>query len=188
MFEKILARAAKCLKASKIPYMVIGGQAVLLYGEPRLTRDIDITLGVDTDDFGKVLATVKEISLHPIPDDAEEFAKKTMVLPAIDEKTGVRVDFIFSFTPYETQAIKRSKNIMMAGQRVHFASREDVIIHKIFASRPQDIDDAKNIIIKNPDIDAGYISIWLKKFDAAAGNKKLTKMFDDMLRNIKKRI
>jgi len=26
--------------------MVIGGQAVLLYGEPRLTRDIDITLGI----------------------------------------------------------------------------------------------------------------------------------------------
>jgi len=25
--------------------MVIGGQAVLLYGEPRLTKDIDITLG-----------------------------------------------------------------------------------------------------------------------------------------------
>ena len=29
--------------------MLIGGQAVLLYGEPRLTRDIDITLGVDVD-------------------------------------------------------------------------------------------------------------------------------------------
>ena len=27
--------------------MIIGGQAVLLYGEPRLTRDIDITLGVN---------------------------------------------------------------------------------------------------------------------------------------------
>jgi hypothetical protein len=25
--------------------MIIGGQAVLLYGEPRLTKDIDITLG-----------------------------------------------------------------------------------------------------------------------------------------------
>lgn len=32
-----------------VPYMVIGGQAVLIYGEPRLTKDIDITLGVDVD-------------------------------------------------------------------------------------------------------------------------------------------
>jgi hypothetical protein len=29
--------------------MIIGGQAVLLYGEPRLTKDIDITLGVNVD-------------------------------------------------------------------------------------------------------------------------------------------
>lgn len=29
--------------------MIIGGQAVLLYGEPRLTRYIDITLGIDTE-------------------------------------------------------------------------------------------------------------------------------------------
>lgn len=27
--------------------MIIGGQAVMVYGEPRLTKDIDITLGVD---------------------------------------------------------------------------------------------------------------------------------------------
>lgn len=31
--------------------MVIGGQAILLYGEPRLTRDIDITLGINVDEL-----------------------------------------------------------------------------------------------------------------------------------------
>jgi hypothetical protein len=46
MFEKILARLGATLDESNLPYMIIGGQAVLLYGEPRLTRDIDITLGV----------------------------------------------------------------------------------------------------------------------------------------------
>jgi hypothetical protein len=34
--------------------MVIGGQAVLLHGESRLTRDIDITLGVDASRLEKV--------------------------------------------------------------------------------------------------------------------------------------
>ena len=28
-----------------IPYMIVCGQAVLLYGEPRQTRKIDITVG-----------------------------------------------------------------------------------------------------------------------------------------------
>ena len=46
MFKELLSEISKELGRRKIPYMIIGGQAVLLYGEPRLTKDIDITLGV----------------------------------------------------------------------------------------------------------------------------------------------
>ena len=49
MIEKLIKKIARHLDKDKIPYMIIGGQAVLLYGTPRLTRDIDITLGIDTD-------------------------------------------------------------------------------------------------------------------------------------------
>ena len=41
MFERLLQRLAKALEGRSIAYMVIGGQAVLLYAEPRLARDID---------------------------------------------------------------------------------------------------------------------------------------------------
>ena len=43
MFQQLLETIALSLEKRGIPYMVIGGQAVLLYGEPRLTRDIDVT-------------------------------------------------------------------------------------------------------------------------------------------------
>ena len=49
MFDQIIARVGASLDQAGLPYMIIGGQAVLLYGEPRLTRDIDITLGVNID-------------------------------------------------------------------------------------------------------------------------------------------
>jgi hypothetical protein len=41
MFEELLIRIAKALDNNYIPYMIVGGQAVLLYGEPRLTKDIE---------------------------------------------------------------------------------------------------------------------------------------------------
>ena len=47
MFEELIVKIARELKKADLPYMIIGGQAVLLYGAPRLTKDIDITLGVD---------------------------------------------------------------------------------------------------------------------------------------------
>jgi hypothetical protein len=80
MFEEILARIGVGLARHRIPYIIIGGQAVLLYGEPRLTRDIDITLTIDR--INEFLAIVKELSLKPLPEDIEAFVRQTMVLPA----------------------------------------------------------------------------------------------------------
>ena len=51
MFKEIIIRIAKAFNENNIPYIIIGGQAVLLYGEPRLTRDIDIILGLSIDSF-----------------------------------------------------------------------------------------------------------------------------------------
>lgn len=40
MFEALIARIAAALQVAGVPYMIIGGQAVLLYGTPRMTREI----------------------------------------------------------------------------------------------------------------------------------------------------
>jgi len=129
VFEEILARLAAALERHGIPSMVIGGQAVLLYGEPRLTRDIDVTLGVGTDRLASVLKLLPEIPLRPLPPDLEVFVQRTMVLPALHEATGVRVDLIFSFTPYEQEAIARARGVLAvsfieAGQYYTYGSVE----------------------------------------------------------------
>lgn len=172
MFEEIIAKIAASLTKHHLPYMIIGGQAVLLYGEPRLTKDIDITLGVNADHIKDLLKVIQELSLKPIPENIESFVLQTMVLPALDETTGIRVDFIFSYTPYEIEAIKRAKKIALLDQDVCFASPEDLIVHKIFAGRPRDLEDVRTIVLKNPEIDLTYIRKWLKEFDAASDEKK----------------
>lgn len=180
MFQETLSRIASALNKHGLPYMIIGGQAVLLYGEPRLTRDIDITLGVNTDQLDKLLTVTKELSLKPLPEDTKSFVSRTMVLPAIDEDSGIRVDFIFSFTPYETEAISRVRKVNILKNEVCFASPEDVIIHKVFAGRPRDLEDVRIIVLKNPEIDVSYIRNWLKEFDAASDEKKFLKTFDEI--------
>ena len=182
MFEEILSRIAASLKKHTIPYMIIGGQAVLLYGEPRLTRDIDITLGLNTEYVNELLKVIRELSLKPIPENIKLFVQQTMVLPALEETTGIRVDFIFSFTTYEIEAIKRARKITIMGQEVCFASPEDVIIHKIFAGRPRDIEDVRSIILKNSDMDIQYIRSWLKEFDKSSDKKDFLKTFEEVLK------
>ena len=161
--------------------MVIGGQAVLLYGEPRLTKDIDITLGINIDRLDEMLKIVKELSFTLLPEDVPSFVQKTMVLPVLEKRSGIRVDFIFSFTPYETQAIGRARRVVLAGQEICFASPEDLIIHKIFAGRPRDMEDAKTLILKNHGIDVPYIRRWLKELDMALQGKGALEAFESIL-------
>lgn len=178
MFEKLLAKIAQNLDRDKIPYMVIGGQAVLLYGTPRLTRDIDITLGIDTDGFALIKEACRRLKLKILPKDPEEFAKNTKVLPAEETALKIRVDFIFSFTAYERQAIKRAKKVSLNGYPVKFASCEDVIIHKLFAGRAIDEEDVKNILVKHKDsVNAEYIKKWLSKASKIPGQKNLLRKF-----------
>jgi hypothetical protein len=124
----LIKRVAQYLDGNKVPYMIIGGQAVLLYGTPRVTRDIDITLGIDTDQFSAIDKLCKDLGLRVLTDDPEHFAVQTKVLPVEDSASRIRVDFIFSFTTYERQAIERTNKVLMEGYPVNFASREDLVM------------------------------------------------------------
>ena len=168
-FEKLLAEISKALERENIPYMIIGGQAVLLHGEPRFTRDIDVTLGVDTDQTGRIVKIARELSLEPKEEMTEDFVKRNAVLSVEDHETKIVVDFIFSFLPYERQAIRRAKPVHIGAAKVRFATAEDTIIHKLFAGRPRDIEDVKGIVNNKRDLDKAYLKKWLADFSAVAG-------------------
>jgi hypothetical protein len=85
-----LARIARALDNARLPYVVVGGQAVLVYGDPRFTKDIDITLGVDSDKLEAVRKICAELSLVSKPKDAETFVKQTNVFPVKEEGTNIR--------------------------------------------------------------------------------------------------
>jgi hypothetical protein len=180
MFKTLLIRIARELTGAGLSYMIIGGQAVLLYGTPRLTRDIDVTLGVSVDEMERVLNAVGAMGLEIIPTDVGAFVERTFVLPAKDSSTGIRVDLIFSFTPYERQAIERARPIFFDDTAVMFASLEDVIIHKIFAGRPRDLEDAAAILVKNPDFDRDYIQKWLKELDRSMETNEFSSRFAEV--------
>lgn len=181
MTEELIARIARCLDEENIPYMIMGGQAVLIYGRARVTRDIDFTLGMDSDKYAKIVELCNSVGLRVLTQDPKTFTAETMVLPAEDPLSKMRVDLTFSFTPYERQAIERAKNIEIAGYTVRFATCEDVIIQKMVAGRAVDIEDVKSILAKQGDaVDIEYIRKWLGEFEVMEEYAGVLKRFDDL--------
>jgi hypothetical protein len=162
--------------------MIIGGQAVLVHGEPRYTRDIDITLAADVDRVQEILKLSMNLNLKVI-DNPDEFVRKTMVLPAEEPSSGIKVDFIFSSSEFEREAIKKAISVKIGRRIIKFAALEDLIIHKVIANRPRDIEDVRILLLKNPRCNVDYIKSWLRKFDASL-DENHSRTFSDMLSGI----
>jgi len=164
MFDHLLSSIGRALDEAGITYMVIGGQAVLLYGEPRLTRGIDITLGIDAGSLDRLLTLTHRLGFQPAIKDPATFVSKTNVLPVADAASGIRIDFIFSSTPYEAAALARTVVRILEGHPVRYAAVEDVIIHKLFAGRARDLEDIRGILRRRPGLDGKYLQLWLAQF------------------------
>lgn len=178
MFESLIARLAAELDARELPYMVIGGQAVMIHGEPRLTRDVDVTVGVTPESLDTVLAAVGNLGLKVLVDAPYDFVKETWVLPCEETLSGIRVDIMFSFSQYEQQAIARTVQIPIAMQSVNFASAEDLVVQKVVAGRPRDLEDARTVLLKNPQLDHDYVTHCLTGLEADTGLSLLARYAD----------
>jgi hypothetical protein len=173
-FERLIASVAAAGHERRIELMLVGGQAVLLHGVPRLTQGIDVTLGLTPDDVDRVIDLCASISLEPLPADPRRFARDRFVLPTLHRATGIRVDFIFSSIPYERQALGRAVHVRLAGVDVPFAAVEDLILYKLFAGRPRDLEDIAGIVRrKGPEIDWQYVASWAHEFAVIEGREHL---------------
>jgi hypothetical protein len=109
-----------------------------------------------------------------------------MVLPCRDPDTGIRVDFILSFSPYERDAIGRAVLVPLGEASVRFATADDLVIHKILAGRARDLDDARAILLKNPNIDVAEVRRVLQDFqEGLESGSELTDRFDAIWDDVK---
>ena len=60
--RRLLVRIAKILERLKIPYIITGGIAVLVWGRPRFTADIDIVVEIDYRDIRRLESALRELS------------------------------------------------------------------------------------------------------------------------------
>lgn len=176
-----LARLTRALNERRVPFMLIGGQAVLLHGRPRFTEDIDVTLGISPENLDLIRDVCGELGLSPLPPDVARFVRDTFVLPVRGQDPPLRVDFVFSTTPYERQAIARSDLVDVSGERVPFASVEDLIIHKLFAGRAVDWEDAISVVRrKGGSVDWQYVEDWLRQFASVPGREDLPQQLEKL--------
>lgn len=143
-FSAALSKIVKFLENNQIQYMLIGGIANSIYGEPRYTLDIDIKIKLNPgNEIKSLIADIsKEFTI--IPDNPYEFFKSTMVLPL--ESDGIKIDIVFAGLPFETDSLNRAVTKNFQNIDVKVCTAEDLIIYKVISEREKDWLDIEGVI------------------------------------------
>lgn len=166
------------LTARQIPYTIIGGVAVQRWGQPRLTRDVDITVLLPPGREEPILQEVVA-AFPPRIKDAVAFALEHRVLP-VEVPGASEVDISLGLPGYEEHVIARAVPYDLGGGRtVRLCAPEDLIIHKALAGRPQDVLDLQGIVARQgAALDVSYIRRWLAELARAAADPEVSARFE----------
>jgi hypothetical protein len=138
-------------------FCIIGGMALLRWGEQRMTKDVDITLLTGFGDEERYIRALTA-GFEPLVPNAIDFALRNRVLP-VRTKAGFKANIALGALPFEEQAVTRATDYVFAeGVSLRVCSAEDLVVMKAFAARPQDWIDVEGILIRQcGQLDFAYI-------------------------------
>lgn len=162
-----LSHVWQALERAQIDAAVTGGLAVSAWGYFRATRDIDLLIAIDVNDWQEAESRLFAAGFHakrskpPKKLDALYIVETICELP--DVLWELKVDFLLADDEYRRQAIARSAQFTFAGAQhpIKVLCCEDVILHKLEAERIRDIADAEQLLeINRTTLDNEYLDQW----------------------------
>jgi len=160
---------------------VTGGMAVLVWGRPRFTADIDIVVEIEQSQGDKLRKALLALGQAGYLDEGalnKAIANKGE-FNFIDGTTGLKVDFwVLADNPFDLSRLKRRRAKKILGEDIYFSSPEDLILIKLKWQKEspssRHMEDAESILkISGGEIDFDYLRKWAKKLAVLGILKKL---------------
>ena len=133
--EDLLARFAAPLTRLGLPWMITGGAAAIVYGEPRLTSDLDVVLAMRPEDAVRVAAAFDAADTYVPPVEVLEIeaARRTHGhFNVIHGPTSLRADvYIAGDDPLHAWGLARRRMLRVGELDVSLAPPEYVIVRKL---------------------------------------------------------
>jgi hypothetical protein len=185
---RVLATVADVLRSGGLRWYVFGAQAVLAYGQPRLTADLDITVAAEPERVPALVSHLEAAGLRLQAHATDDFVRRTRVLPFVHEATGIPVDIVLAGPGLEEEFFASARELSLAGVTVPVISPEDLVVTKILAGRPKDRDDIVGILREQlPTMDLARCRRFLSMLEEALSRDDLLPEFDEAVARTRSR-
>jgi hypothetical protein len=159
-------------------WYVFGAQAVIAYGVPRLSADVDVTVALTPDDPAGFARDMRAAGFTLAIDDAD-FLRRTRVMPFVHVATGMPLDVVLAGSGLEDEFLSRAVPVDLGGFLVPLLHPADLVIAKILAGRPKDVEDVRSLWrLHGTTLDAERIRAVLRQLEEALSQSDLVSNFD----------
>lgn len=161
-------------------WYLFGAQAVIALGVPRLSADVDVTLRLAADSTDAFIDDMSAAGFE-LRDLDRQLVHRASVLPFVHVPSAMPVDVVLAGSGLEDEFLQRARPIAMEGIEVPTIDPEDLVIAKILAGRPKDLEDARGIWkIHGARLDAVRIRDILQQLEGALAQSDLLRAFDEI--------
>jgi hypothetical protein len=165
-FEHALRATTAFLDTLAVPYMLIGGIAVIAHGHVRTTQDIDATVSAKDVTADRILTVAAAHDIESRIQEPVAFAMRNQVLLLVHRPTAVPIDVSLAWLPFEEEALGRRREVPFRDLRLPLCDPEDLVIYKLVAARSVDLEDARQLALRHRDrLDRSRIRRTLAGFD-----------------------
>jgi len=176
---ELLADLSRALRTLGVRWYVFGAQAVLIWGRPRMTADVDVTVRLESDDTTSFAAALQERGFRLRVSGTPEFVRQTRVLPLVHTASDMALDIVLAGPGLEELFLSRAVEFEIGGAPVPVISAEDLVVTKILAGRPKDIEDIRGVLRARGDtLDIDAARTTLRLLEEALGQGDLIPLFE----------
>jgi hypothetical protein len=138
---ELLRALSGALAVLDVGWYVFGAQAVLFWGRPRFTEDIDVTVHLGSLDTSQLIGCLQDAGFTLRVEGTPAFVAQTRVVPLTFGNTGWALDAVLGGPGLEEAFLQRAVHVDVApGLSVPVISAEDLVVTKVLAGRPKDLD------------------------------------------------
>ena len=185
---EILGLLAAAFDGLRARWYLFGAQAVILWGRPRTSADIDVTIASRPEDSPRLVRELGERGFElRIHTGVEEFVARTRVLPFIHAASGTPVDVVLAGPGLEELFLDRAVAVALGDRSIPVIAPEDLVVTKILAGRPKDIEDVRGILVeRSHTLDLAVIRKTLGLLEEALGQSDLRPLFEAELARVQR--
>ncbi len=166
----LLRHALGVLESLGIEHMVVGSMASMAYGEPRLTRDIDLVVNLRSEQVDPLCDAFAAPEFYVSRDAAREAVRQRSQFNVIHPGSGNKVDLIVARLDAwgQSQLARRKAVTILPGLVARTAAPEDVILGKMWyyqvGEHEKHLRDIASMLrISSSEIDRDYITHWARE-------------------------